>query len=196
MGILCEVKYCYVNQIKYNFPSNFIKSIYLGILCRPNHIINYKLPNIPTLDFICEVLKIIDIQNIRKSAADNKMPPYEVQWTVSFYKALSYFLPPEKHFITLGCHKKTAGYVDFYINGSLKWLIELCREGSNVNEHVNRNEKNYKDINCNYYLVIDFRKKAPEYKHHNLISVCYNQEFTHFSVYQRDIVKNVKIMEI
>jgi len=52
---------------------------------------------------------------------------------------------------------KIAGELDFYINGTLRWGIELLIDGAGVGEHVNRFAGKYAPLCVSDYIVVDFR---------------------------------------
>lgn len=52
------------------------------------------------------------------------------------------------------------GELDFYVNGSLQWCLELLRNGDKVREHLNRfdaNDGKYREVAANDFLVVDCR---------------------------------------
>lgn len=51
------------------------------------------------------------------------------------------------------------GEIDFYINSTLQWGIELLVQGSKITEHLNRFTPGgkYYDLKCKDYYVVDFR---------------------------------------
>jgi len=123
----------------------------------------------------------------------------EQTWQKEFYRIATSQLPSE-NFIScdVGHIYGSNGLLDFYINGSLKWMIEIVREGSNLNEHLNRfyppevkrkgkRKKSefgiYDEIERNEWAVIDFRCKSTYIDpylldENNLWIVWYNDEFT------------------
>jgi len=52
------------------------------------------------------------------------------------------------------------GEIDFFVDGSLKWGIELLVKGRNVTEHLKRFEPDqiYSSLDCKDYVVVDFRQ--------------------------------------
>ncbi len=57
---------------------------------------------------------------------------------------------------------RTRGEIDFFIDGDLRWGIELVVKGSNITEHLERFEplQKYAPLNCKEYLVVDFRQSS------------------------------------
>jgi hypothetical protein len=54
---------------------------------------------------------------------------------------------------------KREGGLTFYIDGNLRWGIELLLKGSKLKEHISRFEVGglYHSLAVNQYLVVDFR---------------------------------------
>ncbi|KAJ3341878.1 hypothetical protein HDU83_006399, partial [Entophlyctis luteolus] len=55
--------------------------------------------------------------------------------------------------------EKLPGEIDFYLNGSLRWEVELLVEGRGIMEHTDRfglNGKYFK-LDVNDYIIVDFR---------------------------------------
>ena len=53
-----------------------------------------------------------------------------------------------------------SGELDFFINGELKWALELLRNGSKLGEHIQRfhpSSGKYLNVPANAYLVVDCR---------------------------------------
>lgn len=76
------------------------------------------------------------------------------------------------------------GEIDFYLNGSLRWGIELLISGRNVTEHIDRFGRagKYHPLQLKDYIVVDFRM-CPEtgishvHPHSNRLSVFFNSSF-------------------
>jgi hypothetical protein len=54
-----------------------------------------------------------------------------------------------------------AGEIDFYLNGSLRWGIELLVNGSSIGEHLSRFSEphgKYLPLGVNDYAIVDFRR--------------------------------------
>ena len=52
------------------------------------------------------------------------------------------------------------GELDFYVNGKLKWCLELLRNGKGVGEHIGRfdlNNGKYRKVTMNDYIIVDCR---------------------------------------
>ena len=56
--------------------------------------------------------------------------------------------------------QQTAGEIDFYLNGDLRWGIELLVNGGGVGEHLDRfspPDGKYVPLGVNDYAIVDFR---------------------------------------
>eukprot|EP00727_Mastigamoeba_balamuthi_P005098 m51a1_g14587 hypothetical protein (607) ;mRNA; f:1136679-1139014 len=85
--------------------------------------------------------------------------PNERTWQMEFYLALTGLLPAPHliHPDFPAANKDITGFVDFYINGGVKWAIELLCQGNERNEHSERFITGaYALIDLNQRLVIDF----------------------------------------
>jgi hypothetical protein len=52
------------------------------------------------------------------------------------------------------------GELDFYVNGKLKWCLELLRNGDKIGEHIRRFDENagkYRKVDMSDYIVVDCR---------------------------------------
>ena len=78
-----------------------------------------------------------------------------------------------------------AGEIDFYLNGSLRWGIELLVNGSGIGEHLERftPDGKYAPLNMRDYAVVDLRRSgksgAPTNveRHPNRITVFFDDNF-------------------
>jgi hypothetical protein len=61
-----------------------------------------------------------------------------------------------------GAVPEVRGRCDFYLNGELRWAIDVLINGSGVGEHISRLESNGKYVGLTYndYVVVDFRVNA------------------------------------
>jgi len=71
----------------------------------------------------------------------------EQTWQKEFYRIATSQLP-QRHFIScdVGHLYGSKGLVDFYINDSLKWMIEIDREGDRLKNHVERFDTSLPDV--------------------------------------------------
>lgn len=102
-----------------------------------------------------------------------------------------YFPPPPSQLIDVeGAVPEVRGRCDFYLNGELRWAIEVLINGSGVGEHISRLESNGKYVGLAYndYVVVDFRvnatgKPTNVMRHDRRMSVFFKQgDFSYCSV--------------
>lgn len=71
------------------------------------------------------------------------------------------FLIPELNtWATNGTGDEISGELDFYINGSLQWCVELVRNGDKIDGHLDRFKPRtgkYRNVQAKDYLVVDCR---------------------------------------
>ena len=77
------------------------------------------------------------------------------------------------------------GEIDFYLNGKLRWGVELLVQGREVGEHIERfsPQGKYYPLGVLDYAVVDFRSsvngKTTQISHHpKRVTVFFDQEFT------------------
>jgi hypothetical protein len=99
----------------------------------------------------------------------------------SIYPELSKIFPSDTN---LDAQQAFAGEIDFYLNGNLRWGIELLVNGDGIGEHLSRfappNGK-YVSLAVNDYAVVDFRKNATGQstnilKHPNRVTVFFKND--------------------
>jgi hypothetical protein len=58
--------------------------------------------------------------------------------------------------------KRSSGEIDFYLNGELRWGIELLVQGNGIGEHISRfsTKGKYSSLIPLDYITVDFREKA------------------------------------
>jgi hypothetical protein len=93
-------------------------------------------------------------------------PLYERQWQMEFYRAATSLLSDKQvPSADVGAIFGSKGKLDFYINGSLKWGIELLREGEDALGHAQRFEEggDYWKMRdkISVYALLDFRSSKP-----------------------------------
>lgn len=85
------------------------------------------------------------VQRMDRSVLQNTMSlsidgiRLERMWQMEFYRAALTVLS-DANFISpdVGTIFDCKGYLDFYVNDSLKWAIELLREGNRMKQHEER----------------------------------------------------------
>ena len=106
-------------------------------------------------------------------------PPY-----CSICPELSKIFPPETNVNSQQATDDGRGEIDFYLNGTLRWGIELLVNGHGIGEHLSRfsppNGK-YVSLAVNDYAVVDFRGNATGQptdisKHPNRVSVFFKND--------------------
>ena len=94
---------------------------------------------------------------------------------------LSKIFPPDSN---LNSPQEIAGEIDFYLNGDLRWGIELLVNGGGIGEHLSRfsppNGK-YVSLAVNDYAIVDFRRNATGQptsisKNNNRVSVFFKND--------------------
>ena len=78
------------------------------------------------------------------------------------------------------------GELDFYLNGSLRWGIELLVGGVGVGEHIHRfaDDGKYAKLKVKDYAVVDFRRSGVSsvQKHDKRVTVFFNDTFEECTV--------------
>jgi energy-coupling factor transporter ATP-binding protein EcfA2 len=91
----------------------------------------------------------------------------ERAWQNEFYRCAFSLLPISYHTISpdVGYVFGSTGKVDYYINGKLRWMIELTREGYKLKEHIDRFKVGGRyyvmSQYINSWIVLDFRHTLP-----------------------------------
>ncbi|KAJ3262330.1 hypothetical protein HK103_002744 [Boothiomyces macroporosus] len=118
--------------------------------------------------------------------------PKEAVFQHLFMEGLALYTPPScsicpelsKIFpsnTNLNAQQTIPGEIDFYLNGGLRWGIELLINGAGISEHISRftppNGK-YVLLNVKDYAVVDFRRNesGQPSKHPNRISVFFKND--------------------
>ena len=92
--------------------------------------------------------------------------PKEAAFQQLFNEAANRFLPafnslnPELSTTATKDGKVVTGELDFYVNYSLQWAVELLRKGDGIGEHLARFDRNtgkYREVEMKQHLVVDFR---------------------------------------
>jgi hypothetical protein len=93
--------------------------------------------------------------------------PKEATFQHLFNEAMSQLLPlhnaiiPELNtFATDSNGTPVTGELDFYVNGKLRWSVELLRNGDKIGQHIRRFDPNngkYRKVDMRDYIVVDCR---------------------------------------
>lgn len=128
---------------------------------------------------------------------------WERQWQNEFYRAATTVLPATSFiFPDVRTYFKCPGFADYFVD-SLGWVIELVREGEDMEEQERRftSEGLYSKIakHVKQWIILDFRnenKKVKELRPH-FWHALYNSDFSHFTLqrfgHDDKIVKVVKV---
>jgi hypothetical protein len=150
------------------FSAPVISAIYFQRLSLTPPIISPALNPPSTIDhFLISTLKLFKQTFLQNSFARGvRNIILERHWQMEFYRAGSSLLPngfsisPDVGYM-FGCK----GFIDFYVDGKLKWGIELLREGKQLNQHLERFEPygRYGDMVKKFqdYAILDFRLDMP-----------------------------------
>jgi hypothetical protein len=122
------------------------------------------------LELALQAIKNMSSTNLMKSVISADFFPNETVFQHEFYAALCSLLPPSCFICPELSHvfpndengncEKIAGEIDFYLNGDLRWGIELMIKGDGVSEHMSRFAANgkYSPLGVSDYIIIDFRR--------------------------------------
>jgi len=144
-------------------------------------------------ELIEEAVQKISVEQIC-ATCDNGNFPLEISFQHLFYNAfclvmpLPYIILPEKHTQTTIAGRVQEGRVDFYINSTLQWSIELLRRGNRMSEHLNRFHTlagKYREVATKQYLVVDCRGPkgekgdgiSPPHENPNLCTLYFAKDF-------------------
>jgi hypothetical protein len=118
-------------------------------------------------DAICAMSSI----NLKNSTIDANDFPKEAVFQHEFMSSLAHLLPPSCYICPElskvfpdkkqeNQDSRIEGEVDFYINGELRWGIELLILGDKITEHMNRfaqPDGKYVPLGVKDYVIVDFR---------------------------------------
>lgn len=136
---------------------------YYNHRCFPNRAVD---PPDSLDSLIRAVLPLISARRL-SDTLDNGFPK-EATFQHLFNEAMSQLLPV-RHAVIPVLNTKVypppkgsngTGELDFYINGSLKWCLELLRSGDKIGKHLGRFDVKtgtYRNVEKNDYLVVDCR---------------------------------------
>ena len=125
-------------------------------------------PENPPDDFDEFILQ--SLQHLKPSVLlqnKGKDRPLEGVWNNELYQAMTSLLP-RKNFVhsQFGREMGTMGLVDFYVNGQLKWVIEILIDGDRLKIHEDKFKPKglYSKIPANKIAIIDFRHESKQVK--------------------------------
>jgi hypothetical protein len=106
----------------------------------------------------------------------------ERSWQMAWYKAATSTSPYGSTISPdVGSVFGSVGFLDFYVNGSYCWGVELLREGSQIKEHAKRFVRGgqYEEIPLQEWAIVDFRhhSKAVRELRSNFWYVLYSEDY-------------------
>ena len=106
----------------------------------------------------------------------------ERTWQMEWYRSATTVVPMDATVSAdVGPVFGSSGFLDFYVNGSHSWGIELLREGDKLQEHANRfgTGGTYSNIPLKKWAVLDFRCQLKEVRDpkQNFWYVCYSDDY-------------------
>jgi len=107
----------------------------------------------------------------------------ERAWQMEFYRVATSILPGDNVISPdVGKVFGSDGFLDFYVNGDLRWAIELMREGNEAAEHEDRFKKGglYYAMRqkIKSYAILDFRGKEVRKMRKHFWYIIYNEDYT------------------
>ena len=137
---------------------------YYNRVCFPNRAL---APPDSLDDLVVGAVKLMSAKRLSDTDTMDNGFPKEATFQHLFNEAMSVLLPvhnylvPEFNTFALDEDGEPAhGELDFYINGTLQWCLELLRNGDKIGEHLGRFEENtgkYREVQQKSYLVVDCR---------------------------------------
>ena len=128
----------------------------------------HRALNDPTniIELVIESIRKISANTLRNATVNNHFPKEAVfqhlmmTGLTANLKAATNIYP--ENLSVIGSDKKIKGELDFFINGHLRWGIELLVLGRKLKEHRERfiKEGKYVGLECREYVVIDFTNNA------------------------------------
>mmetsp|Transcript_15636 Transcript_15636/g.43126 ORF Transcript_15636/g.43126 Transcript_15636/m.43126 type:complete len:232 (-) Transcript_15636:480-1175(-) len=121
-------------------------------------------------ELVVESVKLMSAKRFRDTLIDGfpKEATFQHAFNETMNKLLpvrNYVIPEFNTFCTDSNSNPVHGELDFYINGSKQWCLELLRNGHKVCEHLARFDseiRKYREAKPNQYLVVDCRAPKKE----------------------------------
>jgi hypothetical protein len=151
----------------YSFASEITKRFFF------NRIFPSKVSVLPCtiVDLVKSAICLMSATALLKATIDAADFPKEAVFQHEFMSGLSASLPPTCYVCPelskvfpdpsgTASSEKIKGEIDFYINGDLRWGIELLVKGDNIVEHMSRFALSgkYYPLLVRDYVVVDFRR--------------------------------------
>eukprot|EP01105_Mastigella_eilhardi_P009899 TRINITY_DN2321_c1_g2_i2.p1 TRINITY_DN2321_c1_g2~~TRINITY_DN2321_c1_g2_i2.p1 ORF type:complete len:710 (-),score=125.01 TRINITY_DN2321_c1_g2_i2:185-2224(-) len=172
------------------FSSPLVARIYFDYLCRATKVCTILPTTIDNL--IREALQHTSRSVLQESLGRSVThdTPSERTWQMEFYAAVTSLIPKSLCISPdVGRMFGTPGMLDFYINSSLRWGVEVLVNGCGLGSHEFRFEEDglYHHIPMAEHRIVDFRQQNRAVKGnrgHNTIHIAYDDSFTTFMWYQ------------
>ncbi len=186
MGTIRELLFSQPKQ--YNFlPNQFANLVKCGILSYHDHKLSFMSPLAkryfmshfyplrssvePTnlLELVKSVIQNMSASTLQQSVVDNSNIPKEAMFQHLFMSGVTASTPsnigihPELSRV-IGDSARNNGEMDFFINGTLCWGVELLiQDSQDVGERISRFEADtgkYAPLRMKDYIIVDFRQNA------------------------------------
>jgi len=152
-------------------------------------------PPLSLSELIRNVIGNISASILKKSTTQGDFPK-EAVFQHLFMEGLAAFTPPDccicpelskifpSGIINSNSQQTIPGEIDFYLNGDLRWGIELLVNGDGIGEHISRftvPDGKYVALAVSDYAVVDFRRNSTGQptnisKHSNRITVFFKKD--------------------
>jgi len=177
-------KLLFSQQIQYAYlPSQLANLVRCGILAYNEQTISFMSPLAKRyfmnyfypqrglvepdnlLDLVKSVLQNMSSNTLQQSVVGGNIPK-EAMFQHLFMSGVAASTPsniaihPELSRV-IGDTARINGEIDFFINGSLRWGVELLIQGSGVGEHISRfgaDTGKYAPLRMRDYIIVDFRQ--------------------------------------
>jgi hypothetical protein len=133
------------------------------------YLMNRIFPNrgdtVPTdvKSLVVTAIEMMSANSLLQSTPSHNLFPKEAVFQHIFMNSLLACLPPNCQVcpeLSMDFQGySTSGEIDFYIDGNLRWGIELLIKGSKLKDHASRFEEGglYYPLAVNQYIIVDFR---------------------------------------
>lgn len=150
----------------------------------------------PSLDLLIEQaienLSGRRLRGARQNRGGVLQSPKEAVFQQLFHESLASLLPVSYRIIPeLGTSatvdgKEVTGELHFYVRNCNKWAIELLRDGSKLQSHLDRIPGKYRNVEATEWLVVDFRLNVtPRKREKNLCTLVFDENYESCLCYMR-----------
>jgi hypothetical protein len=174
-----------------------VKAILLARWLRPvadpAAFIALREPDSGFADFLKRSIARIDSNRLGQSLSTSawKNSLLESMWQHVYYMAACLILPQRFSLSSdVGRKFKSTGRIDFYVNSTLGWGIELTRESLNLDAHLARFQPGgiYHGMvtskHIKHWIVLNFCAQLPSTLLPNVLYAVYSDAFTKFALHQ------------